>query len=252
MKKRKYIAWMGIFWSLFLVAVILPQVYKNEMWNSSLKEDEKKKADSECIAVEEQQVISLEENGLTELPKIALTFDDGPSASWTPMLLDGLEERGVKATFFLIGENVEAGENAQIVKRMHEEGHLIGNHTYHHVEITRVDRTTALEELQRTNEVIAQITGEPVEYMRPPFGAWQKDLEKEVHLIPVLWSVDPLDWTTTNTDEIVNKVVTETEENDMILLHDCYESTVKAALRIVDLLTEEGYEFVTVDQLILE
>lgn len=252
-RKRKYIAWMGIFLSLFLVAVILPQVYKNETWKIGLKEDEKKKADSEHISVAEQQAESVSvDEGVVEQPKIALTFDDGPSASWTPILLDGLKERGVKATFFLIGENVEAGENAQIVKRMCEEGHLIGNHTYHHVEITRVDHATALEELQRTNEVITKITGEPVEYMRPPFGAWQKDLEKEVQLIPVLWSVDPLDWTTTNTDEIVNKVVTETGENDMILLHDCYESSIKAALRIVDLLTEEGYEFVTVDQLILE
>lgn len=238
---------------MFLVMVILPQVCRNEMWNSSWKEDKKKKENSESISVAEQQATSVTvDEGLGEQPKIALTFDDGPNASWTPILLDGLKERGVKATFFLIGENVEAGENAQIVKRMYEEGHLIGNHTYHHVEITRVESDTALEELQRTNEVIARITGESVEYMRPPFGSWQKDLEKEVNLIPVMWSVDPLDWTTVNTDEIVNKVVTETEENDIILLHDCYESSVKAALRIIDLLTEEGYEFVTVDKLILE
>ena len=187
-----------------------------------------------------------------ERPKIALTFDDGPNAFYTPVLLDGLKERNVKATFFLIGENVEAGENSKIVKRMYEEGHLIGNHTYHHVEITKVNSETALEELKKTNEVVHQITGENVEYMRPPFGVWQKELEKEVQLIPVMWTVDPLDWTTTNTDEIVNKVVTGTKENDIILLHDCYDSSVKAALRIIDLLIEEGYEFVTVDELILE
>ena len=88
--------------------------------------------------------------------------------------------------------------------------------------------------------------------MRPPFGVWQKKLEQEISVIPVLWSVDPLDWTTENTDEIVNKVVTEVKENDIILLHDCYKSSVDAALRIIDILQKEGYEFVTVDEMILE
>lgn len=187
-----------------------------------------------------------------EKPRIALTFDDGPSASWTPVLLDGLKERSVKATFFLIGTNVEKGDNAEIVRRMKEEGHLIGNHTYHHVEITRVSDETAMKEILMTNEVIQNITGEPVEYMRPPFGAWQKVLEERLHVFPVLWTVDPLDWTTENADEIVNKVVTEAGENDIILLHDCYKSSVEAALRIIDLLQAEGYEFVTVDELIVE
>ena len=187
-----------------------------------------------------------------EKPRIALTFDDGPSASWTPVLLDVLKERSVKATFFLIGTNVEKGDNAEIVRRMKEEGHLIGNHTYHHVEITRVSDETAMKEILMTNEVIQNITGEPVEYMRPPFGAWQKVLEERLHVFPVLWTVDPLDWTTENADEIVNKVVTEAGENDIILLHDCYKSSVEAALRIIDLLQAEGYEFVTVDELIVE
>lgn len=87
--------------------------------------------------------------------------------------------------------------------------------------------------------------------MRPPFGAWQKKLEWELDVMPVMWTIDPLDWTTNNEDEIVNKVVTQTKENDIILLHDCYESSVNAALRIIDILQKEGYEFVTVDELIM-
>ena len=184
-----------------------------------------------------------------EAPKIALTFDDGPSAAWTPALLDGLKERGVKATFFLIGEN--ADKNPEIVKRMAEEGHLIGNHTYHHVELTKVSENEARLELADTNAVIARITGKELEYMRPPFGAWQRKLEQEIRMLPVLWTIDPLDWTTENPDEIVNKVVTEAEENDIILLHDCYKSSVEAGLRIVDILQEEGFVFVTVDELLL-
>lgn len=184
-----------------------------------------------------------------EAPKIALTFDDGPSAAWTPTLLDGLKERGVKATFFLIGEN--ADKNPEIVKRMAEEGHLIGNHTYHHVELTKVSENEARLELADTSAVIVRITGKEPEYMRPPFGAWQRKLEQEIQMLPVLWTIDPLDWTTENQDEIVNKVVTEAEENDIILLHDCYKSSIEAGLRIVDILQEEGFMFVTVDELLL-
>lgn len=186
---------------------------------------------------------------LEEDKKVALTFDDGPSHSCTGRLLDGLKERGVKATFFLIGENAKA--NPKLVKRIYDEGHLIGNHTYTHVEITKVSDEEAIRELEMTDQVISSITGEHVQYMRPPFGAWQKDLEIKLEVLPVLWTVDPLDWTTENVDEIVNKVVTETEENDIILLHDCYDSSVDAALRIVDILTEEGFEFVTVDELMI-
>ena len=132
--------------------------------------------------------------------------------------MDGLKERGVKATFFLIGEN--ADKNPEIVKRMAGEGHLIGNHTYHHVELTKVSENEARLELADTSAVIARITGKEPEYMRPPFGAWQRKLEQEIQMLPVLWTIDPLDWTTENQDEIVNKVVTEAEENDIILLHD--------------------------------
>lgn len=186
--------------------------------------------------------------GQIEAPQIALTFDDGPSSVWTPVLLDGLRERHVKATFFLIGENARA--HPEIVKRMAEEGHLIGNHTYHHVELTKVAETEARAELLDTSEVIREITGKEPEYMRPPFGAWQRKLEDEIRMLPVLWTIDPLDWTTENQDEIVNKVVTEAEENDIILLHDCYKSSVEAGLRIVDILQEEGFVFVTADELI--
>lgn len=200
----------------------------------------------------EKQTDVSDGESVKEKPKIALTFDDGPNAQWTPVLLDELKRRNVQATFFLIGENIENSENAKIVKRLQEEGHLIGNHTYHHVEITRVSDEKATWEIQHTNELIEEITGEKVQFMRPPFGAWQKNLETDMHILPVLWTIDPLDWTTENVDEIVNKVVTETEENDIILLHDCYQSSVKAAIRIVDLLQGKGFEFVTVDKLILE
>lgn len=197
----------------------------------------------------EEAVQYVSSSMITEPPKIAITFDDGPSNSCTPALLDGLKERGVKATFFLIGQNAE--KNPELVKRLDAEGHLIGNHTYHHVEITKVSNEEAYEEITKTNEVIYSITGKNTEYMRPPFGLWQRELELDLEILPVMWTIDPLDWTTENVDEIVNKVVTEAEENDIILMHDCYKSSVEAALRIIDLLKEKGFEFVTVDELIM-
>lgn len=180
--------------------------------------------------------------------KVALTFDDGPSI-YTEALLDGLQECGVKATFFLLGE--QAKEMPNVVKRIQEEGHLIGNHTYHHVEITKLTTKEALEEMQKTSQLLEELTGGKVQYVRPPFGMWSKKLEEQLELLPVFWSVDPLDWNTKNVDEIVKKVVTEVKENDIILLHDCSESSVEAALEITRILQEKGYQFVTVEELIL-
>lgn len=197
-----------------------------------------------------QQKESVEESGVKEKPSIAITFDDGPSGRYTGRLLDGLKERNVKASFFLIGENAE--KNPVLVERIYKEGHLIGNHTYSHVQMTHLSEEAAVREIEKTDQVISAITGEHVAYMRPPFGAWQRELEVRMEVLPVLWSVDPLDWTTENVDEIVSKVVTEVEEGDIILLHDCYASSVEAALRIVDILQKEGYEFVTVDRLLID
>ncbi len=181
-------------------------------------------------------------------PKIAITFDDGPSI-YTEKLLDGLKERQVRATFFVIGKSAQ--QYPEIIKREAVEGHLLGNHTYSHVQITKLSIEKAREEIEKTNQIIEDLTGNKVEYVRPPFGVWEEELE-DLQMHSTMWSVDPLDWTTKNTDEIVNRVVTKVKENDIILLHDCYESSVQAALRIVDLLQAQGYEFVTVEELLMD
>ena len=183
-------------------------------------------------------------------PRIALTFDDGPHPVYTPKLLDGLKERNVKATFFVVGKNIEGRED--IIKRMDEEGHLIGNHTYDHVKITGLPEEEACAQITKTSELVKEITGKNTEFVRPPFGAWDKKLECGFEMFPVLWSIDPLDLTTKNVDAVVQKVLSRAEENSIILLHDYYDSSVEAALKIVDALLERGFEFVTVDELVLE
>ncbi|MCC8104785.1 MAG: polysaccharide deacetylase family protein [Clostridiales bacterium] len=185
-----------------------------------------------------------------EIKRVALTFDDGPHPVCTPKLLDGLKERGVSVTFFVIGKNIPGNED--IIRRMDEEGHLIGNHTYDHVKISDLSVEAACEQVEKTSALIYEITGKNTEYVRPPFGSWSKDLECSFEMFPVLWDVDPLDWTTKNTGDVVRRVLEAVEPDDIILLHDCYESSVDAALQIVDALTEQGYVFVTVDELILE
>lgn len=182
--------------------------------------------------------------------KVALTFDDGPHPVYTPQLLDGLKECGVHATFFVVGKNILGNE--ALLKRMETEGHLIGNHTYSHVKLSELDIARACAEVEKTNALICEVTGKEPEFIRPPFGEWKKAMECSFEMIPVLWDVDPLDWTTKNTALVVERVLKDTKAGDIILLHDYYQSSVDAALEIVDALTERGYKFVTVDELILE
>ena len=185
-------------------------------------------------------------------PVVALTFDDGPNASSTPILLDGLKERKVRATFFLIGENIEKGENEKIVKRMYEEGHLIGNHTYTHCNLSKLETGEAKKELEQTDTVIEKITGKQPAFARAPYGELPVDSEQDLSRMYIGWTVDPLDWMTEDAGAVVKTVVEEINPGDIILLHDCYPSSVQAAIRIVDLLQGKGYEFVTVDHLIMD
>ena len=182
--------------------------------------------------------------------KIAITFDDGPHPYYTPQLLDGLKERGVTATFFLTGEGAE--QNPEIVRRMYEEGHLIGNHTYSHLQLNESNGERFKQELIRTNEILAEITGEEVQYVRPPYGSWNRQFEKELNMIPVLWTIDPLDWCSNNAACIAQKVCAKAEENAIILMHDQYKTSVTAALEIIDTLTAQGYEFVTVEEILFD
>ena len=182
--------------------------------------------------------------------KIALTFDDGPHPYYTEQLLDGLKERGVHVTFFVTGEHAEL--HPDIIERMHEEGHLIGNHIYSHMQLKKFNRDTFKEELLKTNKIISDIIDEDVVYVRPPYGSWDKSFEKELNMFPVLWTVDPLDWCSSNVSCITEKILDKVEENDIILMHDYYDTTVTAALKVVDELTGQGYTFVTVEEILFD
>ena len=185
-----------------------------------------------------------------EKKTVALTFDDGPHPIYTPRLLEGLKERGVHVTFFLIGQNIDGNE--EVIRKMKEDGHLIGNHSQNHMRLTKERAGEVCEQISRTNEKIREITGEVPEYVRPPYGSWSEELECLVPMKVVLWNLDTLDWKTQNKDKIVRHVMSHVEDGSVILLHDVYDTSVEAALEIVDRLLEEGYNFVTVDEMIID
>ena len=183
-----------------------------------------------------------------EAPRVALTFDDGPNARYTPLLLEGLRKRNIHATFFLLGENIP--ENEELLLQMQKDGHLIGCHTWSHVQLDKISPSSANREILKTHSLIYPITGTYPTCLRPPYGAWKKDLELPVTMLPVFWDVDTLDWQSQNPENILDIVRKNVQDGSIILMHDSYDSSVRAALAITDELTEKGYDFVTADQLL--
>ncbi len=179
---------------------------------------------------------------------IALTFDDGPKKSTTNRLLDELKKRNIKANFFVLGMYAE--ENPDIILRMINEGHLIGNHTYDHKSLYKIKDDEIKEEVNKTNEIIYNITGRIPEYFRPSYGNINEKIRKLIPLKVVKWTVDSKDWAFQNVDRIYNHVINKIKENDIILMHDIYDTSVDAALKIIDKLEKENYKFVTIDKLI--
>lgn len=188
--------------------------------------------------------------GEAELPAgekyVALTFDDGPRRATTERLLDGLRERGAKATFFLIGEQIEA--NADLVTRMAEEGHQIGNHTWSHQRLDGAHPDEAAQEVERTEAALEALLGGGEYWLRPPYGQVSEDAAFSVPLVK--WSVDPRDWESRDAGKVTRAILEHVEPGSIILLHDIYPTSVDAALRVVDQLQAEGYWFVTVEELL--
>ena len=179
---------------------------------------------------------------------VALTFDDGPSGKYTRTLLDGLYDRGAKATFLLCGYRLK--DYPDVAQRIFEEGHEIGLHGYSHKNMQNMSRRDIAEELMETQALLPE--GCHPAFLRPP-GGLTGDAVRQVaqarNLAILHWSVDPHDWECTDTAAIEKKVLKSVSDGDIILLHDMSSSSVQAALDIVDALLKEDYEFVTVSEL---
>ena len=179
---------------------------------------------------------------------VALTFDDGPSGRFTGRLLDGLEERGVQATFLLCGYRLETYRT--LAQKIYDSGHEIGLHGYTHRDMTTLSKQELLKEIEDTRKLLPEGC-EPV-FLRPPGGSESKQVEqvaKQAGLSILHWSVDPRDWAVHDALTVEAAVVSQVRDGDVILLHDLSHSSVDAALAIVDRLQEDGFRFVTVSQL---
>ena len=179
---------------------------------------------------------------------IALTFDDGPHRGTTDRLLDGLAERDAKATFFLVGE--EAAGNRDLVIRMGAEGHQVGNHTWSHSHLDELSPEEIIQEIGKTDALLQSLLGPGEYWLRPPYGLVRAGTENLIPVPVIKWSVDPRDWESRNTEKVIRAVTDTVEPGSIILLHDIYATSIEAALRLIDLLREEGYEFVTVQELL--
>ncbi len=185
---------------------------------------------------------------ISETKYVALTFDDYPRANTTGRLLDGLRERGASATFFLIGRQIAGNED--LVRRMKDEGHQIGNHTWDHVTLYGKSAAMVEGEICKTNEAIRDILGDGTYWVRPPYGLLNENQRCCFSTPLAHWSVDPKDWKLKNAQKVTAAVLEKIQPGDIVLLHDFYATSVDAALQIVDTLEAEGYEFVTVEELL--
>ena len=179
---------------------------------------------------------------------VALTFDDGPSSKYTTQLLDGLKERGVPVTFFMLGEMAE--DNRAIVRRAYEEGHEIACHTWDHPNLTGCSESKIKKQIEDTFEELDRACGDEADYLvRPPYGSTNQKVRDAIDAPLIYWSVDSEDWSLLNTTKVRKKIVADTYDGCIILCHDIHKTTIPAALGAIDDLMDLGYEFVTVSEL---
>ncbi|MDD3244403.1 MAG: polysaccharide deacetylase family protein [Eubacteriales bacterium] len=180
-------------------------------------------------------------------PMIALTFDDGPEPGVTDLVLNTLERYGVKATFFLQGYRVELYPD--LVRREQALAMQIGNHTYEHPQLTKLDDAAIAEQLARTDAVIAAVTGETPVLVRPPYGAHDARVDGLIDRPLFRWSLDTRDWETLNSQKTLEAVLNRVRDGDIVLMHDVHMPTAQAVEQLIPALLERGYQMVTVTEL---
>ncbi len=205
------------------------------------------KVDNKMVKGEESKVCEVLASDIDPTKKmVALTYDDGPSA-YTKDILKCLQENHAKATFFVLGCNIDAHKDAvSAAKKM---GCEIGNHTYSHPMLTRRDANQIREELDSTDRKIKCITGDNPVVMRPPGGDVNDPVAQIIDRPIILWSIDTRDWEHRNTNRTIQNVMNNVKDGDIILMHDIYPATRDASLTIIPQLRRMGYQLVTVSEL---
>ena len=179
-------------------------------------------------------------------PMVALTFDDGPG-KYTGKLLKALKKNNAHATFFVLGNNVE--RYPRLIKRMQKIGCEVGNHSYDHPDLSGLKKKEIKNQIKTTDKLIKKITGSDVTLLRPPYGAISKTMKKTVGKPMILWNIDTLDWKTKDAEMTIEAVMKDVKDGDIILMHDIHKSTVNAAIKLIPMLQEEGFQLVTVSEM---
>lgn len=179
---------------------------------------------------------------------IAFTFDDGPSYIGTNKLLDNLDKYNARVTFFVLGSRVENYKDT--LTKAYKMGNTIGNHTYSHSNLLKLDNYSVMDEIKKTNETIKNITGSETIYLRPPYGNINSDIKNISNMYTILWNLDTEDWKNKDKDRIADYIVSNAHDGSIVLLHDLYETSVDGALLAMERLEKEGYAFVTIDEMI--
>jgi peptidoglycan/xylan/chitin deacetylase (PgdA/CDA1 family) len=183
---------------------------------------------------------------------IAMTFDDGPHEKLTPKLLDLLAKHHIKATFFVIGQNV--AEYPQIVQRAAREGHEIASHSWSHPNLGKMSDEAVRRELRRTDDAIRSAIGKRPTLMRPPYGSITARQKRWIHeefgYRIILWDVDPLDWRRPGPVTVCNRILRETRPGSIVLAHDIHPGTIEAMPTTLGQLETKGFRFVGVSELI--
>lgn len=191
-----------------------------------------------------------------DLKRVAITFDDGPDDYFTPKVLDILKEYDVKATFFVLGSM--AHKNPDVLKRIDDEGHVVASHGWGHKNFTKLSKNKAIVELERTNNLIKKVTGKSNTLFRLPYGAFnEKVLETiaEQGFHNIHWSIDPKDWSGVSSNKILRNIKQNIHPGAIILLHSSgsnksIPNSIKALPRIIEFLQNQGYELVTIPELL--
>ncbi len=178
---------------------------------------------------------------------VAFTFDDGPNSETTNKLLDNLDKYNARVTFFVVGNRIN--NNTDTLKRAYDMGNQIGSHSYSHRNFFKIDETKILEEVQNTNNVIKEVIGVEPTIIRPPYGNTNSDIKNIYNMYTILWNLDTEDWKSKDADKIVEYILNNVHDGAIILLHDIYDTSIDATLRAMEILEQEGYAFVTIDEM---
>lgn len=219
------------------------QNYENDVQDDKNNNDNNEMSESKSEAIKSFYI-----NQYKNKKIVALTFDDGPS-EYTSKLVDELKKRNVNVTFFVLGENIEKYNNT--LKFQFDTGNEIGIHSYEHKLFTKLNKSEIIEQIDKTSELIEDLTNTKPQFIRVPYGSRNKNVDevlKSKKLTDILWTIDSKDWKLQNVNKTYNYILKNFKGNEIILMHDTFDTSVKAAIKLIDKLLSQNYTFVTIDK----